>query len=111
MSTKTSVNRDLVLHVGGQILAAQLAGQRDPAAIDAGHLDTLADMSVRAALALDAAIPRAEERLAAEAKAAEAEVKAAEDAAKAAALADAEKAKAASEAAKPKPVEAAKAAG
>lgn len=88
MSTNVSVNRDSVLWVGAHILAAQLAGQRDPSTIDAGHLDALSDMSVRAALALDAAIPRAEERLVAEAEAAEAaeaEAKAADDAAKAAA--------------------------
>jgi len=66
-----AVNRDVVLYVGGQVLAAQLAGLRDPSAQNDAHLDRLADLAVRAAIALDAAVPRAEERIAAESKAAE----------------------------------------
>lgn len=71
MSKHREVNREFVRHVGGHVLAVQLAGQRDPATVQGDHLDKLADLSVNAALALDAAIPRAEERLAAEAKAEE----------------------------------------
>lgn len=77
MSTKArAVDRDFVMQVGGQVLAMQLAGLRDPSAEGDSHLDRLADLSVRAAVALDAAIPRAEERMAADAKA-EGDVKAA----------------------------------
>lgn len=86
-SKSSSVNRDFVLYVGGHVLAMQLAGMRDPSARDDAHLDRLADLSVRAALALEAAIPRAEERLAAEAKAAEEAKIAAEEAEKAALVA------------------------
>lgn len=73
MTTKSprAVDREFVLQVGGHVLATQLAGLRDPSAQGDVGLDRLADLSVRAAIALDAAIPRAEERLAAEAKAAE----------------------------------------
>lgn len=84
------VNRDVVLTVGAHVMAMQLT-TLDPARIDDHHFDLLADMSVRAALALDAAIPRAEERLAAEAKAAD-DAKAAQDAADKAAHAAADKA-------------------
>lgn len=66
-----TVNADAVRHIGGLVLAAQLAGHPDPSAIDDSHLDRLADLSVRAAMALDAAIPRAEARIAAEDKAAD----------------------------------------
>lgn len=71
-----SIDRDFVKQVGGHVLAVQLAGLRDPSAEGDSHLDRLADLSVRAAIALNAAIPRAEERLAAEAKAAEEKAKA-----------------------------------
>lgn len=71
MPKSQSIDRSLVLVTGGQIMSGQLAGHRDPASVAGDHLDRLADLSVRAALALDAAIPRAEERLAAEAQAAE----------------------------------------
>ena len=105
------IDRNAVLHVGGQILSASLAQVRDPSAVDDGHLDTLADLSVRAALALDAGIARAEERLEDEAKAAEAEAKA--DAAAEAETAktkaaDAAKTKASEAAPKPAPAEAPK---
>lgn len=83
-----SIDRGSVLHIGGLIMSGQLAGLRDPASRDDAHMDRLADLSVRAALALEAAIPRAEERLAKEAEEAEvakvAAAKAAEDAEKAA---------------------------
>lgn len=70
MTTK-KIDREAVLLVGGQILAAHLAVERESTTIHPARLDALADLSVRAAVALDAAIPRAEERLAAEVKAAE----------------------------------------
>lgn len=66
-----TVNREFVLQVGGHVLATQLAALRDPSAESDARLDQLADLSVRAAVALDGAIPRAEERMAAEAKAAD----------------------------------------
>lgn len=78
----SAVNRDFVLQVGGHVLATQLAALRDPGAESDARLDQLADLSVRAAIALDAAIPRAEARLVAEAKAEEEAEKAADDAAK-----------------------------
>lgn len=84
-----TIDRDFVARVGGHVLSAQLAAMRDPGAAGGDTLDRLADMSVRAALALDAAIPRAEERLAAEAKAAQDAEAAALAAAKAATLAEA----------------------
>ena len=72
MTNKSNVeiNRDFVGQVGGHILATQLAAMRDPGEVQDYHLDRLADVSVRAAIAIEAAIPRAEERIAAEAKAA-----------------------------------------
>lgn len=66
-----SIDRGAVLHIAGQVLAAHLATVSDPATIDDSGMATLADVSVRAALAIDDAIERAEERLAAEAAAAE----------------------------------------
>lgn len=92
-SKQPEVNRDFVRHVGGQVLAAQLAGHRDPASVQGDHLDKIADLSVRAALALDAAIPRAEERLAAEAKTADEAVAAEKAAAAAKEVADKQAAK------------------
>jgi hypothetical protein len=76
-----SIDRNAVLHVGGQILSASLAALRDPSAVDDSHLDGLADLSVRAALALDAGVSRAEQRLEDEAKAAAEEKKLADRAA------------------------------
>lgn len=78
--TPRKVDREFVMKVGGHVLATQLGGLRDPSAEGDSHLDKLADLSVRAAMALDAAIPRAEERVAAEAKAAEEAEKAEADA-------------------------------
>jgi len=74
------IDRDFVMGVGAQVLAAQLAGMRDPSATDPGHLDAMADMAVRAAMALDAAVPRAEQRLVDEEKAAEDAARAEKDA-------------------------------
>ena len=71
------IDHQVCIGVGAQVLAARLAQLPDPTTVDDAHLDTLADLSVRAALALTAAVPRAEERLAAEAAAAEAEAEAA----------------------------------
>lgn len=80
-----TIDRGAVLHVAGQVLAAHLAAVGDPATVDDSGLATLADLSVRAALALDAAIMRAEQRLADEAEAKAAAEKAAADAERAAA--------------------------
>lgn len=100
-----AINVDSVRMLGGHILGLQLAAMRDPGDVPDHHLDHLADASVRAALAIEAAIPRAEERLAAEANAADdkaaaegaaaraAEEKAAADAAAADAAAAAAEAK------------------
>lgn len=74
--TPRKVDREFVMQVGGHVLAIQLAGLRDPSAEGDSHLDKLADLSVRAAMALDAAIPRAEERVKVEAAAIEAAEKA-----------------------------------
>lgn len=97
-----TIDRALVASIGGQVLAAQLAVMRDPSAVDPAHLDGMADLAVRAAMALDAAVPRAEKRLADEQKAAEdaeaaekqaeADAKAAQEAAAAQAASDAAKA-------------------
>ena len=71
MSKKRQPMDPAVIHsVGSHILSAQLAGHRDPASIDQGHLDHLADMSVRAAVALTDAVPRAQKRMDDEDKAA-----------------------------------------
>lgn len=75
-----TIDRGAVLHVAGQVLAAHLAAVGDPATVDDSGLTTLADLSVRAALALEAAIPRAEQRLADEAAAKAAAEQAAADA-------------------------------
>jgi hypothetical protein len=85
MSTQTKteakkIDRDFVMTVASHVMAARIVSVRDLTAVDDAHFDQLADVSVRAALALDAAIPRAEERLAAEAKAAD-DAKAAQEAA------------------------------
>lgn len=72
-----TIDRGAVLHVAGQVLAAHLAAVGDPATVDDSGLATLADLSVRAALALESAIVRAEQRLADEAEAKAAAEKAA----------------------------------
>lgn len=77
------INQDLVRHVGGHVMAMQLAGARDPVGMSDEHLDRLADLAVRAAMALDAAVPRVEERLSAEEEKAEKAEKAEEAAEKA----------------------------
>lgn len=74
-----SIDRAFVGHVAGEIMAAQLAKMTNPVTADDVHLNTLADMAVRAAIAVDAAIPRAEKRLTDEEKAA-AQAEAAPDA-------------------------------
>ncbi len=99
------INNDLVAAVGASVMGTFLAASRDLSAIDDAHLDLMADASVRAAMALSAAVPRAEDRLKAEAEAAAkaaADEKAAEDKAKADAAAAA-KAAAATPVAKPAP--------
>ncbi len=81
------------------VLSAQLAKSNvDPLGVSDQHLDQLAELSVRAALALGAAVPRIEAEIAAKEKAAE-------EAAEAAAAAEkeaADAAKAADKAAKKK---------
>lgn len=53
------MDRGLVYHVGSTILAHQLAGL-DPATVDQSYLALAADLSVRAAMELDAALERAD---------------------------------------------------
>ncbi len=72
------LNSDGASSMAGAILAAQLGAMRDGAAIDDGYLEALADLAIRATIALHDAIPRARERIAA-AERAEADAQAAEN--------------------------------
>jgi nicotinamide mononucleotide (NMN) deamidase PncC len=56
--------RDALIHIAGQILAAQLAARTDVAGLSDSHLAQIGDASVRAAQALLAAVERAEAALA-----------------------------------------------
>lgn len=57
-----NIDRHFVGFVAGQIMGAQLATRANPLTAGDDHLDRLADLSVRGALAVDAAIARAEAR-------------------------------------------------
>lgn len=73
----SNIDTNLVAAVGAIVLAAQLSrGSIDSLAVTDDHMDQLADLSVRAALALQAAIPRAEAAIEVKAKAAEEEAEA-----------------------------------
>lgn len=67
-----NIDRNFVGYVAGHIMGAQLASRTDPFTAGDDHLDRLADLSVRGALAVETAIERAEQRAADEEAAAEA---------------------------------------
>jgi hypothetical protein len=74
----TKIDRDSAMQFVAHFMGMHVANNaRDPAALDDPYLNTLADAGMRGYLAADGAIPRAEQRLADEAKAEE-EAKAAE---------------------------------
>lgn len=68
---KHKIDEDHAADVGGLIIAMRLAQMPDLDNATRPYLDRLADIAVEASLALKDAIPRARERLAAEAKAEE----------------------------------------
>lgn len=61
-----NIDRNFIGFVAGQIMGAQLAARTNPLTAADDHLDRLADLSVRGAVAVDAAIARAEAAAAAD---------------------------------------------
>jgi hypothetical protein len=54
------VNADFVRHVGGLVMAMQVTKLSDPTQVSDDYLAKMADVSMRAAMALDGAIERAD---------------------------------------------------
>lgn len=74
----SELDPQVVYQIGSQILGAHLGSMENPTATSDGHLDRLAELGVRAAIAMVAAVPRVQARMKAEAEAVEAAVRAAE---------------------------------